>query len=470
MADKTGQPISGIAVIGMACRFPGSSSVEEFWKNLCDGVESIRALSDEEMLAAGLDAEELTNPRHVAAAALLDGIDRFDAAFFGINAREAEVMDPQHRVFLECAWQALEDAGYDPERYDGAIGVFGGGVHGGYASKNLMPAGVFDEKSSVLQTILSNEKDYLTTRVSYKLNLRGPSYNVQSGCSTSLVAVHLACQNLLNYESDMALAGGIAIDVGRNQGYYHHEGSVMSPDGHCRAFDARAEGTVFGNGVGIVVLKRLEDALADGDTIHAVILGSATNNDGSHKVGFTAPSVTGQSKVIVEALADAGVAADTIGYVEAHGTGTTLGDPIEVEAMTRAFGASTEQTAVLRDRVGEDECRAPRRRGGHLGLHQGRALAAPRRAPADAALRNPQSEDSVRGDAVLRQRPPARMDDGNPAGLAPARRRELIRHGRDQRARRAGGGAGGASAGGIAREPAARALGAQRGGARRGGP
>jgi len=341
MADKTGQPISGIAVIGMACRFPGSSCVEEFWKNLCDGVESIRALSDEEMLAAGLDAEELTNPRHVAAAALLDGIDRFDAAFFGINAREAEVMDPQHRVFLECAWQALEDAGYDPERYDGAIGVFGGGVHGGYASKNLMPAGVFDEKSSVLQTILSNEKDYLTTRVSYKLNLRGPSYNVQSGCSTSLVAVHLACQNLLNYESDMALAGGIAIDVGRSQGYYHHEGSVMSPDGHCRAFDAKAEGTVFGNGVGIAVLKRLEDALADGDTIHAVILGSATNNDGSHKVGFTAPSVTGQSKVIVEALADAGVSADTIGYIEAHGTGTTLGDPIEVEAMTRAFGAST---------------------------------------------------------------------------------------------------------------------------------
>ncbi len=341
MADKTGQPITGIAVIGMACRFPGSSSVEEFWKNLCDGVESIRALSDEEMLAAGLDPEELTNPRHVAAAALLDGIDRFDAAFFGINAREAEVMDPQHRVFLECAWQALEDAGYDAERYDGAIGVFGGGVHDGYASQNLMPAGVFDEKSSVLQTILSNEKDYLTTRVSYKLNLRGPSYNVQTGCSTSLVAVHLACQNLLNYESDMALAGGIAIDVGRGQGYYHHEGSVSSPDGHCRAFDARAEGTVFGNGVGIVVLKRLEDALADGDTIHAVILGSATNNDGSHKVGFTAPSVTGQSRVIVEALADAGVAADTIGYVEAHGTGTTLGDPIEVEAMTRAFAAST---------------------------------------------------------------------------------------------------------------------------------
>ena len=341
MTVKTGQPISGIAVIGMACRFPGATCVEEFWRNLCDGVESIRPLSDEEMLAAGLEPEELENPRHVAAAALLGDIDRFDAAFFGINAREAEVMDPQHRVFLECAWEALEDAGYDAERYEGAIGVFGGGVHGGYASQNLMPAGVFDDKSSVLQTILSNEKDYLTTRVSYKLNLRGPSYNVQSGCSTSLVAVHLACQNLLNYESDMALAGGIAIDVGRNQGYYHHEGSVSSPDGHCRAFDAKAAGTVFGNGVGIVVLKRLEDALADGDTIHAVILGSATNNDGSHKVGFTAPSVSGQSKVIVEALADAGVSADTVGYVEAHGTGTTLGDPIEVEAMTRAFGAST---------------------------------------------------------------------------------------------------------------------------------
>src|SRR5581483_7858701 len=332
---------SGIAVIGLACRVPGASNADEFWRNLCAGVESVRPLGDEELLAAGLDAEDLTNPRLVRAGSLVEGYDCFDAAFFGINGREAEVMDPQHRLFLECAWHALENAGYDPERYDGAIGVFGGGIFGSYAVHNLAGAKVFEQKASVLSTILANEKDYMTTRVAYKLNLRGPSFTVQSGCSTSLVAIHIACQNLLNFESDIALAGGVAIDAGRWKGYYYAEGGVMSPDGHCRPFDDRARGTVFGNGVGMVVLKRLEDALTDGDTVYAVILGSATNNDGSLKVGFTAPSVTGQSKVIVEALADAGVTADTIGYIEAHGTGTTLGDPIEVEAMTKAFAADT---------------------------------------------------------------------------------------------------------------------------------
>jgi acyl transferase domain-containing protein/acyl carrier protein len=335
---------SGIAVIGLSCRVPGASNVEEFWRNLCGGVESIRSLSDEEVVAAGLDPEELEDPHLVKAAAIVDAVDRFDAPFFGINGREAEVMDPQHRLFLECAWEALENAGCDPARYDGAIGVFGGGIFDSYAAKNLMPAGVFDEKGTVLQTILSNEKDYMTTRVAYKLNLRGPCFTVQSGCSTSLVAIHLGCQSLLNFESDVVLAGGIAVDVQRGQGYYHFEGSVNSPDGHCRAFDERAAGTVFGNGVGMVVLKRYEDALADGDTILAVVRGSATNNDGAHKVGFTAPSVGGQSQVIVEALADAGVPADSIGYIETHGTGTMLGDPIEVEAMTKAFRAQTPRT------------------------------------------------------------------------------------------------------------------------------
>src|SRR6185436_7500806 len=316
-----------------------ASSVQEFWSNLCDGVESIRALTPEDLRAAGMTDEEIADPKHVAAAATIDGIDCFDAGFFGITAREAEIMDPQHRVFLECAWHALEDAGCDPFRYDGAIGVFGGGIFDSYATVNLLPNGVFDDATDVLSSVLANEKDYLVTRVSYKLNLRGPSINVQSGCSTSLLAIHLACQSLLNYESDMALAGGIAIDVRRAEGYHYSEGSVFSRDGHCRAFDAKAQGTVFGNGVGVVALKRVEDAIADGDTIYAVVLGSATNNDGSHKVGFTAPSVTGQSSVISEALADAGVEPDTIGYVETHGTGTALGDPIEIEAMTRAFGA-----------------------------------------------------------------------------------------------------------------------------------
>ncbi len=332
---------SGIAVIGLACRVPGASNADEFWRNLCAGVESVRPISEEDLLAAGLEADELANARLVRAGSLVEGYDCFDASFFGINGREAEVMDPQHRLFLECAWHALENAGYDPERYDGAIGVFGGGIFGSYAVHNLAGAKVFEEKTSVLSTILANEKDYMTTRVAYKLNLRGPSFTVQCGCSTSLVSIHVACQNLLNFESDIALAGGVAIDAGRWKGYYYAEGGVMSPDGHCRPFDERARGTVFGNGVGMVVLKRLEDALTDGDTVYAVILGSATNNDGSLKVGFTAPSVTGQSKVIVEALADAGVTADTIGYIEAHGTGTTLGDPVEVEAMTKAFAADT---------------------------------------------------------------------------------------------------------------------------------
>ena len=343
MTTKAEPVRSAVAVIGMACRLPGAPNVEAFWENLCGGVESIRPLGEEELLAAGLDPEELDNPRLVRAAALVEGTDQFDASFFGINGREAEVMDPQHRLFLECAWEALEDAGCDPSRYEGAIGVFGGGIFGSYAAKNLMPAKVFDEKSTVLQTILSNEKDYMTTRVAYKLNLRGPCFTVQSGCSTSLVAIHLACQSLLNFESDVVLAGGVAIDTQREQGYYHFEGSVSSPDGHCRAFDERAAGTVFGNGVGIVVLKRLEDAIADGDTVLAVVRGSATNNDGAHKVGFTAPSVSGQSQVIVEALADAGVNPETIGYIETHGTGTTLGDPIEVEAMTKAFRTQTSK-------------------------------------------------------------------------------------------------------------------------------
>jgi acyl transferase domain-containing protein/acyl carrier protein len=343
MTTKAESIRSGVAVVGMACRLPGAASVEEFWTNLCGAVESIRPLSEQELVEAGVEPEELENPRLVRAGALVEGIDQFDAGFFGINGREAEVMDPQHRLFLECAWEALEHAGYDPSRYDGAIGVFGGGIFGSYATRNLMPAGVFDEKSTVLQTILSNEKDYMTTRVAYKLNLRGPSFTVQSGCSTSLVAIHVACQNLLNFESDISLAGGVAIDPQRATGYHHFEGSVHSPDGHCRAFDAKAAGTVFGNGVGLVVLKRYEDAVGDGDTIYAVIRGSATNNDGAHKVGFTAPSVGGQSQVIVEALADAGVDADTIGYIEAHGTGTTLGDPIEVEAMTKAFRSHTSR-------------------------------------------------------------------------------------------------------------------------------
>ena len=330
---------AGIAIVGMACRLPGANTVGEFWQNLRAGVESVRRLTRQEMLDAGATPEDLDDPHHVPFGALVDDIDRFDAAFFGITTREAELMDPQQRLFLQCAWEALEDAGYDPGRIGVPVGVFGGANFNTYLTRNLIPAEVFEEKAAALQAVLANDKDYLATRVAYKLNLRGPACAVQSGCSTSLVAVHLAAQSLLGYQCDMALAGGVAVDIARARGYWSHEGSVFSPDGHCRAFDADARGTVFGNGVGIVVLKRLEDAQRDGDSISAVILGSAINNDGAVKVGFTAPSVSGQAEVIAEALADAGVAPESIGFIETHGTGTPLGDPIEVEALRKAYGA-----------------------------------------------------------------------------------------------------------------------------------
>ncbi|MGH9238754.1 MAG: SDR family NAD(P)-dependent oxidoreductase [Vicinamibacterales bacterium] len=330
---------SRIAIVGMACRLPGARNVDEFWQNLRGGVESVRRLTRQEMLDAGATPEDLDDPHHVPFGALIDHIDEFDAAFFGITTREAELMDPQQRLFLQCAWEALEDAGYDPGRIGVPVGVFGGANFNSYLTRNLIPAEVFEETAAALQAVLANDKDYLATRVAYKLNLRGPACAVQSGCSTSLVAVHLAAQSLLGYECDMALAGGVAVDVARARGYWSHEGSVFSPDGHCRTFDADARGTVFGNGVGIVVLKRLEDAQRDGDSISAVILGSAVNNDGAVKVGFTAPSVSGQAEVIAEALADAGAAPESIGFIETHGTGTPLGDPIEVEALRRAYGA-----------------------------------------------------------------------------------------------------------------------------------
>jgi phthiocerol/phenolphthiocerol synthesis type-I polyketide synthase E len=331
-----------IAVVGMACRFPGADGVEAFWQNLCDGVESISFLGEDELLKAGVGREALRDPAYVRAAAVLSSIDLFDARFFGYTAREAQVLDPQQRLFLETAWEALERAGYDPERHRGAIGVFGGTSSSSYAFA-VMASPQLRAAVSPYQVMLSNEKDFLATRVAYKLNLRGPAVVVQAACSTSLVAVHLACQSLLAGECDMALAGGVSVSVPHRVGYYHEPDGILSRDGHCRAFDTEASGTLKGNGVGIVVLKRLAEALRDGDTILAVIKGSATNNDGGQKVGFTAPGVSGQAEVVRAALAMAGVAAEEIAYVEAHGTATALGDPIEVAALTQAFRATTER-------------------------------------------------------------------------------------------------------------------------------
>ena len=333
---------AGIAIVGMAGRFPGARNIEEFWRNLHDGVEAISFFTEEELRSSGVDPALLGDPRYVRAKATLEDTDLFDASFFGINHREAEIMDPQHRIFLECAWEALENAGYDADTYRGRIGVYAGLGLNSYLLSNLYSNRQFIQAISGNQSLLGNDKDFLSTRVSYKLNLNGPSLSVQTACSTSLVAVHLACQSLLNGECGMALAGGITIIVPQKVGYKYEEGGILSPDGHCRAFDADAKGTVSGSGVGIVMLKRLEDALADGDTIHAVIKGSAVNNDGSQRAGYTAPSVEGQAAVISEALHMAGVEASTITYVETHGTGTVMGDPIEVAALTQAFRASTQ--------------------------------------------------------------------------------------------------------------------------------
>lgn len=327
-----------IAIIGLSGRFPGASGVAEFWENLRSGAESISFFGHEELLAAGVDPDVLSDPRYVRAAPVLSDVTGFDARLFGYSPREASCIDPQQRVFLECAWEALETAGHDPAKFGGAIGVYAGSSISTY----LLLGGLLPQLGEdYLFTVLGNDKDFLPSRVSYKLGLTGPSIAVQSACSTGLVAVHVACQGLLNLECDMALAGGVSVRVPQRAGYLYREGGVLSPDGHCRAFDASAGGTVFGSGAGVVVLKRMADALADGDRVRAVIKGSAVSNDGAEKAGFAAPSVTGQARAVAEALSRSGADATSLSYVEAHGTGTRLGDPIEIAALSAAFRAFT---------------------------------------------------------------------------------------------------------------------------------
>ncbi|WP_445629006.1 beta-ketoacyl synthase N-terminal-like domain-containing protein [Nostoc sp. DSM 114167] len=328
-----------IAIVGMSGRLPGAKNIDDFWHNLQNGVESISFFSNHDLVDLNIEEEVLNEFNYVKAAPVLEDIEYFDAKFFGCSPREAELMDPQHRLFIECAWEALENAGYDPETYEGLIGVYAGVSTNSYFFHNIY-------ENVNLINISNNytlNKDFLTTNISYKLNLKGPSVGIQTYCSTSLVAVHLACKSLLDEECDIALAGGVTIIVPQKSGYLYEEDGILSPDGHCRAFDAKAQGTIFGSGLGIVVLKRLKDAIADRDYIHAVIKGSAINNDGSLKVSYTAPSVNGQAEVIVEALANAGIDADDISYIETHGTGTAAGDPVEIAALTKAFRAFTRR-------------------------------------------------------------------------------------------------------------------------------
>ncbi|MEV6000291.1 SDR family NAD(P)-dependent oxidoreductase [Streptomyces griseomycini] len=336
-----------IAVIGISCKFPGADGPEEFWRNIRNGADSLTRLTDEDLAAAGVDEALMKAPNYVKVAASIDDVDMFDAGFFGMSPREAELMDPQQRLFLEHCWRAMEAGGYAPDQTEAPVGVYGGAGVNSYIhqiranaevqARNADGGNLHDVGS------VENDLDYLTTRVSYKLNLTGPSVNVSTACSTSLVAVHMAVQALRTFECDMALAGGVAITPPLKSGYLYQEGAISSFDGLTRSFDASSTGTVLGAGVGVVLLKRLEDAQRDGDVIHGVILGSAINNDGSDKAGFTAPGIPGQAEVTANAHAVAGVSADTITYQEAHGTGTLIGDPIEVQALTQAYRETTDR-------------------------------------------------------------------------------------------------------------------------------
>jgi acyl transferase domain-containing protein len=332
-----------IAIVGMAGRFPGARNLDEFWQNLRDGVVSIKPFSEDQLKASGVEEAALDNPTFVNSGAVIEGADLFDADFFGYTPLEAQIMDPQHRVLLESAWEALENAGYNPDTCAVPVGVFGAVSTNTYHHRILVNRSDMLTKAGYQLVGLLNEKDHAATRISFKLNLKGPSVSVQTACSASLVAFHMACQSVLSGECDMALAGGARIDAPLHRGYFCEEGDILSPDGQCRVFDAQAQGTVFGNGVAMVVVKRLSDALRDRDTIHALIKGTAINNDGSLKAGYSAPSIQGQAKVIEEALLMAEVIPDTIGYVEAHGTGTSLGDPIEIAALAKAYRKWTEK-------------------------------------------------------------------------------------------------------------------------------
>ena len=334
---------SSFAVVGMSGRFPGAATIEAFWRNLRDGVESRHVFTDEELMAEGVTRSNLHHPRLVRSGFMLEDIDKFDADFFGINPREAELLDPQHRLFLETAWLAMENAGYDPDAVAGPIAVFGGATLSGYLNANVLKNANVWKTVGIRQGIFGSVPDYMVSRVAYKLNFRGPSYFVQTACSTSLVAVHLACQSLRNGECDMAVAGGVSIQIPHAAGYIYEDGGMMSPDGVCRTFDANARGTVFGSGVGLVVLKRLERRDCRSRQHPRRHSRQASNNDGSLKVGFTAPGIAGQAQVISDAMANAGVSPDSISYIEAHGTGTELGDPIEVAALTRAYRAQTDR-------------------------------------------------------------------------------------------------------------------------------
>ena len=393
----------------MSGRFPGAQDIATFWRNLRNGVESVTFFTDDQ-LEDGVEPSTRASASYVKARPVLPDVDQFDAEFFDMRDREAALTDPQHRVFLECAWEALEDGGYDPAAYRGAIGVFAGCSMNTYFLNNVCrDRKAIEDFTDTFQVgdypvLMGAGREFLATRAAYKLDLRGPALTIQTACSTSLVAVAQACQSLLLYQSDMALAGGASISFPQHRGYLHQEGGMVSADGHCRPFDASATGTIFGSGAGVVLLKRLEDAIADGDQIYSVILGCGLSNDGAGKVGFTAPSVDGQVAAIEQALAQAGVAADSISYVECHGTATPLGDPIEVAALTEAFRKSTDAQGhcaigSVKGNIGHLDAAA-----GVAGLIKTALMLRNRELSAELEFPGAQPAHRVRRRTVLRQR------------------------------------------------------------------
>lgn len=337
------QSLTDIAVIGLSCQFPGADNVETFWNNLVSGVESIQHFSKEELEADGISKNITENSNYVKSKGILNNIDKFDASFFGFNPKDATITDPQHKLFLEQVWQALENAGYVPEKTEDVIGIYGSMADSSYAIHNLYQNKAFLQTTDWFQTRLATSMMSLTTQVSYRLNLTGPSININTACSSGLVAIATACQGLIDYTCDIAIAGAVAISVPQKAGYFYHEGGIQSPDGHCRPFDEGANGTVFSDGLGVVVLKRLNDAIRDHDSIQAVIKGWHINNDGKDKAGYTAPSVNGQVNCITAGLAFANISADSLGYIEGHGTGTSLGDAIELKALAKVFKSQTNK-------------------------------------------------------------------------------------------------------------------------------
>ncbi len=398
-----------IAIVAMAGRFPGAADVEAFWSNLCEGRDTITKFRADE-LDPWIPADDRNDPGYVAARGVIDNVELFDAAFFGIGPREAELMDPQQRIFLELCWECLERGGHVPDATGVPVGVFAGMNNATYFQRHASSHPELVNRVGALQVMLGNEKDYIATRVAHKLNLTGPAVSVHNACSTSLVAIAQACESLQSGMCDMALAGGIAVTCPPRSGYLYQEGSMLSPDGHTRTFDAQAKGTVFGDGAAVVLLKRLSDAIADGNRVYAVIRGAALNNDGANRASFTAPSSEGQAAVIALAHDKAGVDARSIAYVEAHGTATPLGDPIEIEGLTRAFRRHTADTGFCR--IGSLKSNV-----GHLvtaagagGRHQDRACTARGTHPREHPFRIAQSDHRLRRLAVRGERADESVD------------------------------------------------------------